>query len=185
MIVRRIPGSWIVLAGMLLFCFFLQQKRVFSQDSIPVKEPGYFAISPGIYSCLDLWATTGFVNLQLQPAWKLWVLRPQIGALVSFSGAFMFYGGLVWPASPVKWLVIQTGAAVGYYESGSGIYLTFPLEFRLSLSILYKFRNSAQLGIEISHISNANLGPPNPGTEAIGLIFQLPVRNRDARSDQF
>ena len=180
--VIEIPGFRFILAGMIFCCVFLQHNRAFSQDSIPPKEPGYLVISSGIYSCLDLWATTGFVNLQVQPGWKLWVLHPQLGALVSFSGAFMVYGGLVWPASPVKWLVIQTGAAMGYYESGSGIYLTFPLEFRLSLSVLYKFRNSAQLGIEISHISNANLGAPNPGTEAIGLIFQLPVRNTDARS---
>jgi hypothetical protein len=92
----------------------------------------------------------------------------------------MIYAGLIWPASPVKWLVIQTGAALGYYESGEGVNLAYPLEFRLSLSILYKFRNAAQLGLEIAHISNADLGPPNPGTESLSVIFQLPMRKRKA-----
>jgi hypothetical protein len=92
----------------------------------------------------------------------------------------MIYAGLTWPASPVKWLVIQTGAAMGYYESGEGVNLACPLEFRLSLSILYKFRNSAQIGVEIAHISNADLGPPNPGTESVSVILQLPMRKRKA-----
>jgi hypothetical protein len=92
----------------------------------------------------------------------------------------MVYGGLTWPASPVKWLVIQTGAAAGYYESGQGIDLAFPFEFRLTLSVLFKFRNYAQLGVEFAHISNANISPPNPGTESISLIFQLPLRKRKA-----
>ena len=81
----------------------------------------------------------------------------------------------MWPASPVKWLVIQTGAAAGYYESGDGVNLAYPLEFRLTLSVLYKFRNSTQMGMEFAHISNANLGPPNPGTESISVIFRFPL----------
>jgi hypothetical protein len=175
-----IPGFRATCIGIFFFCFFLLQMYGFTQDTIPQKEPGYFMVSGGIYSCLDLWATTGFVNLQVQPGIKLWVLQPQGGILVSFSGACMVYGGLTWPATPVKWLVIQTGAAVGYYESGKGIYLGFPLEFRLSLSVLYRFSNYTQLGVEISHISNANLSTHNPGTEAISLIFQIPMRNRKA-----
>jgi lipid A 3-O-deacylase len=100
--------------------------------------------------------------------------------LVSFSGACMIYGGLTYPAMPTKWLVIQTGAAVGYYESGQGIRLGFPVEFRLSLSVLYRFRNYTQVGLEFAHISNSNLSTHNPGTESISVIFQIPMRKRRA-----
>ena len=172
---RKTPEFRLAFIGMLFFCLFLMQNRTFPQDSIPAEEPGYIVISGGLYSCFDLWASTGFVNLQVQPACKFWVLRPQVGFLVSFTGSYMIYAGLTWPASPVKWLVIQTGTAMGYYESGDGVNLAYPLEFRLSLSILYKFRNSAQLGLEIAHISNADLGPPNPGTESVSVIYQLPM----------
>jgi hypothetical protein len=168
------------IALMVVACFLSLSKSGFTQDTVSTKEPGYLALSGGIYSCLDLWASTGFVNLQFLPGKKLWVLQPQVGALVSFTGACMVYGGLTLPARPVKWLVIQTGAAAGYYESGKGIRLRFPLEFRLSLSLLYMFRNYAQLGMEFAHISNANLSPPNPGTESISLIFQFPLRKRKA-----
>lgn len=175
-----IPVFRAVCMGMFFFCFFLLQKSVYSQDTLSQKEPGYLVLSGGVYSCLDLWAITGFVNLQFQPGTKLWVLRPQGGILVSFSGGCMLYGGLIYPAMPVKWLVIQTGAALGYYENGKGIKLGLPLEFRLSLSILYRFRNFAQLGMEIAHISNANLSTNNPGTESISVIFQFPMRKKKA-----
>jgi len=161
---------------MFCVCFFHVPKNSFPQDTIPQKVPTYLAISGGIYSCLDLWASTGFVNLQVVPGKKIWVLRPQAGALVSFLGSCMIYAGMVYPAMPAKWLNIQTGAAVGYYESGNGIRLGFPVEFRLSLSVLYCFRNRAQLGLEIAHISNGGLSDPNPGTESFSVIFQFPVR---------
>jgi hypothetical protein len=177
---KKIPGFRIIFIGMFFICFFLLQKKVCSQDSIPRKEPGYIVLAGGFYSVLDLWATTGFMNLQYQPACKLWVLRPQVGFLASFSGSYMVYTGLTYPAMPVKWLIIQTGAAMGYYESGEGLDLCYPFEFRLSLSILYRFRNFAQLGIEFAHISNANLGPPNPGTESLSVIFQFPMRKAKA-----
>jgi hypothetical protein len=176
MIVRKITGFRPTFIRMFFLYFFIFQNNLFSQDTLPKKEPGYLVFAGGLYSVLDLWATTGFVNLQFQPGCKLWVLRPQLGFLASFSGSYMIYAGLTWPATPVKWLVIQTGAAIGYYESGEGVNLAYPLEFRLSLSILYKFRNSAQLGLEIAHISNADLGPPNPGTESVSVIYQLPMR---------
>jgi hypothetical protein len=178
--VGKIPGARATCIGILFICCFLLQQRACSQDTVSRREPGYVVVAGGIYSCLDLWASTGFVNVQFLPGKKVWVLQPQVGALVSWTGSCMVYGGLTYPATPVKWLVIQTGAAVGYYESGNGIYLGLPVEFRLSLSVLFRFRNYAQLGMEFAHISNCNLSTHNPGTESISVIFQVPLRKRKA-----
>ncbi len=177
---KKLPVVFASRFGTILLLILILQRFSFAQEAPEQKEPGYIVVDGGIYSCLDLWATTGFVNLQFQPGIKLWILRPQAGVLVSFSGAVMIYGGLTWPAVPVKWLVIETGAAAGYYESGEGIDLQFPLEFRLSLSVMYRFRNYIQLGAGIAHISNANLSPPNPGTESISVIFKIPLQKRRA-----
>jgi len=178
--VDKTAGTRAASIVLFVWCCFLFTQRVCSQDTVSKKEPGYLVVSGGIYSCLDLWASTGYVNVQFLPGKKVWVLQPQVGALVSFTGSCMVYGGLTYPATPVKWLVIQTGAAVGYYESGNGIYLGLPVEFRLSLSLLFRFRNYAQLGMEFAHVSNANLSTHNPGTESISVIFQLPLRKRKA-----
>ncbi|MEI6900070.1 MAG: acyloxyacyl hydrolase [Bacteroidota bacterium] len=160
---------------MVVGLFLLFTMSIKAQDSTANDHHHYLAISAGDYSCLDLWASTGFINIQYHAPWKLWILRPQAGITGSFSGSFMAYAGLIWPAKPFKWLVIQTGVAAGYYYCGKGIDLHLPLEFRLSLALLYRFRNDLQLGAEFVHISNANLGPPNPGTESIGLVFKFPV----------
>ena len=156
-------------------CLITYPGRCLAQEPLVRKESHIVSVSSGIYSCLDLWATTGYVNVQFQPGIRLWILKPQAGALASFKGSFFIYGGLVWPAKPFKWLLVQTGAAAGYYLDGHGIPMGYPLEFRLSLSILYEFRNKMQLGLEAAHISNANLSADNPGTESIGVIFQFPT----------
>jgi lipid A 3-O-deacylase len=172
--IRRYRG---LLAGLAFICCIIHPGIAHSQDSLIKTVPATLVISGGIYSCLDLWATTGFVNFQYQPGIRLWILRPHIGVLGSLSGSFMFYTGLTWPAKPFKWLLIQTGAAFGYYESGNGIRMGSPFEFRISLSVLYEFRNSFQLGLEAAHFSNANFSADNPGTESIGVIFQVPLGN--------
>ena len=156
-------------------CLMIHPWMGFSQESLVRKTDQTVSVSSGVYSCLDLWATTGFVNVQYQPGIRFWILKPQAGALVSFKGSCMLYGGLLWPANPFDRLLIQTGAAFGYYYDGNGIPMGYPVEFRLSLSILYEFRNKMQLGLEAAHISNANFSADNPGTESIGMIFQVPM----------
>ena len=170
-----IHGRYKTKKGTAILLFLSFSIIAHTQDTTRNFNRHYLAVSAGDYSCLDLWASTGFINIQYHAPWKLWVLRPQAGMTASFTGSFMAYAGLIWPAKPFQWLVIQTGAAAGYYYSGNGIDLHYPLEFRLSLALLYRFRNEMQLGAEFVHISNANLGPPNPGTESIGLIFKFPV----------
>jgi hypothetical protein len=174
-IMRRFAGSPAVCFGMLFFCIFSFQKTGYSQDTILQKEPSCLILSGGVYSCLDLWATTGFINVQFQPGKKIWVLYPQGGIMASLTGAFMVYAGLTYPAMPIKWLVIKTSAGGGYYANGNGIDLGCPFEFRISFAILFRFRNLSQIGVEIAHMSNANLSTHNPGTETISVIFQLPL----------
>jgi lipid A 3-O-deacylase len=169
-----------VIFGLIVACFSFLCKDCCSQDLVTHNEPSLLSLSGGAYSVIDAWATTGYFNVMFQPGVKLWVLRPQAGALVSFLGGYMIYAGLTYPAEPVRWLVIQTGAAAGYYHNGNGINLGMPFEFRLSVAVLYKFRNYLQLGIEASHISNANFSPKNPGSEAISVMIQIPLKKMKA-----
>lgn len=170
---RIFPGR----KGLLLFFIpMLCALTGLAREPLFRRDPAYFVTDGGVYSCFELWATTGYVHLQLQPGVKVWLLKPVAGALVSFSGSVMVYGGLTWPYAPVKWLVVETGASAGYYESGQGVQLNYPLEFRLSVSALYRFKNQTRLGASFAHISNANLGAPNPGTESISVMLQIPLR---------
>ncbi len=62
----------------------------------------------------------------------------------------------------------------GYYEDGSGKKLGNSLQFRTSLEISYELKNKNRIGLSISHISNANLGDKNPGSEIISISYHIP-----------
>ncbi len=64
--------------------------------------------------------------------------------------------------------------AAGYYNDGSGKKLGNEIEFRTSLEISYKLKNSNKIGLSLSHISNANIGDKNPGVEVLSLSYQIP-----------
>ena len=61
----------------------------------------------------------------------------------------------------------------GYYEDGTGK-LGNSLQFRTSLEISYELKNKNRIGLSISHISNANLGDKNPGSEIISISYHIP-----------
>ena len=62
----------------------------------------------------------------------------------------------------------------GYYEDGTGKKLGNSLQFRTSLEISYELKNKNRIGLSISHISNANLGDKNPGSEIISISYHIP-----------
>ena len=63
---------------------------------------------------------------------------------------------------------------VGYYDDGNGKKLGNKIEFRTTLEISYQLKNNNRLGISFGHISNANIGKKNPGSEIISLSYQIP-----------
>ena len=63
---------------------------------------------------------------------------------------------------------------LGYYEDGNGKKLGSKLEIRTTLEFSYELKNLNRIGISIGHISNANIGKKNPGTEIISISYQKP-----------
>ena len=49
-----------------------------------------------------------------------------------------------------------------------------PLEFYIGIDVFYRFKNNARLGVGIFHISNADSGKKNPGSETLVLKYQIP-----------
>jgi lipid A 3-O-deacylase len=63
---------------------------------------------------------------------------------------------------------------VGYYDDGNGKKLGNKVEFRTTLEFSYQLVNKDRIGISFGHISNANIGNKNPGTEIISISYQKP-----------
>ena len=49
------------------------------------------------------------------------------------------------------------------------------VEFRSQVELGYQFENQSRLSLAFSHISNAELGDDNPGTEVLNLYYHLPL----------
>ena len=63
---------------------------------------------------------------------------------------------------------------VGYYDDGNGKKLGNKVEFRTTLEFSYQLLSNHRIGISFGHISNANIGNKNPGSEIISISYQKP-----------
>jgi hypothetical protein len=99
--------------------------------------------------------------------------------MANVDGTSYYYAGIYWdfPISRAakSGLVISPGFAPGYYNSNGGKRLGYALEFRSTLEATYKFENGQRLGAQIAHLSNANLGNKNPGTETVEVVYTHPL----------
>ena len=74
-----------------------------------------------------------------------------------------------------KNFVVTPSLACGYYKDGNEIKAGNPLEFYIGIDMFYRFKNNARIGVGIFHISNADSGKKNPGSETLVLKYQIPM----------
>ena len=103
------------------------------------------------------------------------ILKPFGGVMATTDGgAYVFAGGLI-NFFIGEHFVITPSFAPGIYYKGSGKDLYFPLEFRSQIEIAFRFTNGSRIGASLGHMSNASLGPPNPGVETFAGTIAFPV----------
>ena len=108
-------------------------------------------------------------------------LKPFAGIELTSDSAFYLISGIylednlgyLLTGDESKWNFTPS-FGFGYYEDGDGKKLGNHIEFRTTLEFSYQLVNSDRIGISIGHISNANIGNKNPGTEIISLSYQKP-----------
>ncbi|MEA1649444.1 acyloxyacyl hydrolase [Nitrospirillum sp. BR 11164] len=118
-----------------------------------------------------------FVTAEYRFGWSLvkvddwFAIKPLVGVMETFKGAFYGYGGL---QADFTWgpFFITPSAAAGYYAHGDGKDMGYPLEFRTQIETGYRFSNGDRFSIALSHISNAELGktvtiPGTPRTRTV------------------
>ena len=93
--------------------------------------------------------------------------------------AFYGYGGFLVDVFFGRRFVLTPSLSAGYYEDGDGRDLGYGLEFRSSIEFSYRFDNRARLGLAFYHLSNANLGDFNPGTEVLSVLYSIPLSSRE------
>ena len=105
-------------------------------------------------------------------------IKPFIGFLGTTEKAYYGYFGLSGDLffGNCKCLVVTPSLAAGYYVDGSEIRLGHAVEFRSGGDITYKFKNDVRIGFGVFHLSNANLGTRNPGSEQFIFKYQIPIK---------
>ena len=105
-------------------------------------------------------------------------LKPFVGFVYTDAEAYYGYGGLSGDLyfGDCKCIVITPSLAAGWYNDGSEIKLGHKVEFRSGGDITYRFKNNVRIGLGFFHLSNANLGNRNPGSEQVIFKYQIPFK---------
>lgn len=160
---------------LLLFIPFI----LIANEKPPIEEHKLLNVGMGVFNIVR---NTKAVNFQIEyrsdfSFYRNFMLffRPLIGVMATTKGSGYFYTGIAFDIFFTSHIVFTPSFAPGIYIKGGGMELGFPLEFRSSAEISYRFNNKSRIGGMFYHISNASLGFKNPGTECLVFFYSIPL----------
>jgi|GEM_PF-1333453 hypothetical protein len=164
--------------NLLLWCFvcLFPCAAPAQADSVPGAS-SHITINAGAFSVFNPARTRGQVECEFYPNLRIWFCYGYVGAFVTTNSSASVFAGLTIPIRVKKHFLVRLSFAPGLYTSMERKSdLGYLLEFRTSLKMAYVFRNDSRLGIQFSHISNANLNRWNPGAEVLVISWEIPFR---------
>jgi len=116
-----------------------------------------------------------YFRLEFRAAEKFYFLRPFVGFEASGVGNTYLLAGLATDFFLGRRFVLTPSAAFGWFRDVDELDLGFELQFRTGFEFAYRFDDRSRLGLTFHHISNANIGDRNPGTEVAMIQYALPL----------
>ena len=171
---RKMASS--ILIVLLTLCFVnlrsIADDSLNKTDSLKETELNFFT---GMFDFSDHKQSSGLLGLQHQNEDLfrnsfLGKLSPISGGFFTEKSAFYLYSG-VQAEYELGFLTITPSFAPGYYNTGGGKDLGYPLEFKSEVQMSFDLSDSSHLGISYNHISNASFGTKNPGANSYMLNF--------------
>ena len=155
-----------------IFVLFSAIKVSSAEESFEQSELNVFS---GMFDFSDDKQASGVFGLQHQNEELyresfLGNLSPITGGFLSEKNAFYLYSG-VQAEYNIGFLTITPSFAPGYYNSGDGKDLGYPLEFKSEVQMSFDLSDNTQIGMSYNHISNASLGNKNPGANSYMFNF--------------
>lgn len=138
-------------------------------------DPDFLTFGAGYYDVLQTKHEAAEFRAEYRSDVKLWIFKPFVGLMGTTDSAFYGYGGFLVDVYFGRRWVLTPSLAAGYYEEGDGRDLGHELEFRSSIELSYRFDNRTRLGLSFYHLSNANIGDFNPGTEVLSIVYSIPL----------
>ena len=166
-----------------LFTSFIIAFVVFSYRNILAQDSPRLSLGVGVFNYMEDGTPphndqSGMVNVEIHSGRKLFnVIKPFAGFLGTDANAYYAYGGFGIDGyfGRKKNVILTPSVACGFYKDGSEIKAGNPLEFYIGIDLFYRFKNNSRIGAGIFHISNADSGYRNPGSETLILKYQMPL----------
>lgn len=113
------------------------------------------------------------IEYRFAPQASLFNLIPTLGIAMNSDGGYWGYAGVRydWQLSP-NW-TLTPHLAIAAYEEGGGTNLGHDLEFRTGLDLAYHLSEDSKLALGIYHMSNADIGDENPGSESVIVTYSF------------
>lgn len=151
---------------------------IVAPSSVAAGDPGFLSLGAGYYDIYQKKHKATEFRAEYRSGEKIWIFKPLLGIMGTSDTAIYGYGGFLVDMFFGRRFVLTPGLSAGYYEDGDGRDLGYGLEFRSSIEFSYRFDNRARLGLALYHLSNANLGDFNPGTEVLSVLYSIPLSSR-------
>ena len=160
-------------------CFLIM---IFLPFALIAKDSARMSIGVGQFNFMEDGTpphnkTSEMINFEIHSGEKLFnFVKPFIGFMGTSSYPYYAYGGFSIDGyyGKKKNILLTPSLACGFYKDGSEIKAGNPLEFYIGIDLFYRFRNNVRVGMGIFHISNADSGYRNPGSETLLLKYQIP-----------
>jgi hypothetical protein len=101
-------------------------------------------------------------------------LKPLVGAMVTTKGSLYGLGGLQVDVT-FGHFVFTPSVAAGLWSNGGGKDMGSVIEFRTQIEAGWRFDDESRLTAALNHISNANIGHVNHGSNSLTLYYSFPV----------
>ena len=134
----------------------------------------YVSFTTAVFDILQKTNTSFKARVEYHGPEFTWVVKPLTGLMTNTDGAIYFYGGVVFDIPLLSFLFLSPSLAPGIYYKSESKDLNFIFEFRTQIELTLLLNNDLRVGISFNHVSNASLGPPNPGVESIGISYYFP-----------
>lgn len=156
-------------------CVSIMPAKAEPVPSTPADEGLYnVKLGVGAYDVNDDDRSANFrAELHTNDLW--WIVHPFVAVDVNTDGGIWGGAGVAANIDLTNKIALTPSLAAGLYGKGGSKDLGGAVEFRTGIEAAYKLNNGDKVGLELTHMSNADIYDENPGTQTVSVNYHTPV----------
>lgn len=151
-------------------------QHVLTAQRVLTARRGELLVGAGVLNVLDGGDRDGLLlSLEYRPPLTLWRIRPLLSFARATGGAmFTSAGAVIGAPLGTRW-ELSGGFAPTHHVAHGRQDLGYAVEFFSFAEVIWRRASGTGLRARFGHISNAGLGPVNPGAELAQLHLSFPI----------